>query len=324
MGTGSWGSAFVHLLREGAHPVNFWGNSPDVVAEINSSRTNQKYLPKIRFSDSVTALADPESALENAQLIALAIPAQRLRENLSNWACFVPKDAIVLSLIKGLEHSSGLRASQIINEFLPNPVAVLSGPNLAAEIALGQIAAATVAADEEETAVQVQELCSARNFKLFRSQDLIGVEIAGATKNIIALATGMVIGLGQGENAQAAILTRGLGEMAAIGAAEGGRRETFLGLAGIGDLIATSQSPYSRNRSFGVLLGKGLSISNAKSEIGQTVEAMHSTKPILDLAKSHNLQVPIIEHVSQVLAGDQNAESILEIFDTKIHDIEHY
>ncbi len=324
MGTGSWGTAFAKVLDENQQRVNFWGNSSQVINDIQSSGTNSKYFSNIHFSQRVSATSDPEIALREVQLVAIAVPMQRLRSNLEIWAKHVPSDAIILSLIKGIEHNSGKRVSDLVAEYLPNPFSVLSGPNLAAEIADNQIAAATVAAIDESIAISVQEICSSNSFRLFRSQDVIGVEIAGTTKNIIALATGIVIGLGLGENAQAAIMTRGLAEMAAIGIAAGGKRDTFLGLAGIGDLIATSQSPHSRNRSFGVLLGQGHSVLSAKNEIGQTVEAMQSTQPILTLAKGHNLSVPIIEQVAKILAGSSHAESILEIFDTNKHEIEHY
>ncbi len=324
MGTGSWGTAFTKLLDQNQQQVNFWGNNQQVINDIEASRSNSKYLPNIHFTERISAISDPAIALADVQLIALAIPMQRLRSNLESWAKFVPPEAIILSLIKGIEHNSGKRVSDLVSEFLPNSFSVLSGPNLAAEIADGQIAAATIAATDESVAIAVQEMCSSNSFKLFRTTDVIGVEIAGTTKNIIALATGIVIGLGLGENAQSAIITRGLAEMAAIGVAAGGKRDTFLGLAGIGDLIATSQSPHSRNRSFGVLLGQGHSVTTAKAEIGQTVEAMQSTQPILTFAKNHNLVVPIIEQVAQILAGVIPAESILEIFDTDLHEIEHY
>lgn len=324
MGTGSWGTVFAKLLTENQQQVKFWGSDSEVISELISTGRNPKYQSEIHFDKLLIPTGDAATALNGAKLVCLAIPAQRLRANLELWSNFVPQDAILLSLIKGLEQETGNRVSQIVKNYLPNSFAVLSGPNLATEIALGQIAAATVAAVESDIAIEIQEMCSSKHFKLFRTTDVVGVELAGTTKNIIALATGIVIGLGLGENAQAAILTRGLAEMAAIGVSAGGKRETFLGLAGIGDLIATSQSPHSRNRSFGVFLGKGMSLAAAKTEIGQTVEAMKSTDPILRLAIEHKIEVPIISHVAQILSGQRPAESILEVFDTDSHEIEHY
>lgn len=324
MGAGSWGTAFTKLLEKNGHQINLWGTNQAVINDLRQTKSNQKYLPNVHFSNLVSPTFDAATALTRVKLVALAIPMQRLRENLDTWSKLVPADAIVLSLVKGIEHDTQLRASELIRQYLPNSICVLSGPNLAAEIAADQLAAATVASNTEEDAILVQQICASRNFKLFRSDDVVGVEIAGATKNIIALATGIVIGMGLGENAQSAILTRGLAEMAAIGVAVGAKRETFLGLAGIGDLIATSQSPHSRNRSFGVLLGQGNEISVAKSTVGQTVEAMHSTYPILSLAKAKNLNVPIIEQVAQILTGTVPAQSILEIFESELHDVEHY
>lgn len=324
MGTGSWGTVFAKLLTDNRQQVRFWGSDSEVISQLISTGRNPKFQSDIHFNKSLTPTGDAAAALAGVNLICLAIPAQRLRANLELWSKLVPQDAIILSLIKGLEQETGNRVSQIVKDYLPNPFAVLSGPNLAAEIAVGQIAAATVAATEAEVAIEIQEICSSKRFKLFRTTDVVGVELAGTTKNIIALATGIVIGLGLGENAQAAILTRGLAEMATIGVAAGGKRETFLGLAGIGDLIATSQSPHSRNRSFGVLLGSGSSLDAAKAEIGQTVEAMKSTEPILRLVIHHKIEAPIISHVAQILSGERPAESILEVFDTDSHEIEHY
>jgi glycerol-3-phosphate dehydrogenase (NAD(P)+) len=304
MGTGSWGTTFAHLLDQGNNPIQIWGNDLEVISSIKSTRSNHKYHSEIVFSPQVEPMETPDLALSNSQLVVLAMPAQRLRENLEAWAKTVPTDAIVISLIKGLEHDTGLRVSQVVKQHLSNPFGVISGP--------------------EGVAIQIQELCSSPRFKLFRSSDVIGVEIAGTTKNIIALATGIAIGLGLGENAQSAILTRGLSEMAKIGVAAGGSQKTFLGLSGIGDLIATSQSPYSRNRTFGVLLGQGKSMSEAKIQIGQTVEAMQSTEPILQLAHLHQLDVPVISQVSQILNGLALPESILEIFESSSHQVENY
>lgn len=324
LGTGSWGTVFAKLLELNGQKVKLWGSDPSVISGIATTRRNPKFQPELLLSSLIEATSDPADALSNAQLVVLAVPAQRLRANLENWSALIPEDAIVLSLIKGLEHDSGLRVSQVVSEFVSNKFAVLSGPNLATEIAAGQLAAATVAATELSAARLIQETCSSNNFKIYRTDDVVGVEIAGTIKNIISLATGIVIGLGYGENAQAAMLTRGLAEMVAIGVAAGGKPETFLGLAGIGDLIATSQSPHSRNRSFGVLLGEGLGISEATAQIGQTVEAMKSTDPILAMARKHGLELPIISHVAEILNGKKPARSILEVFDSIDHRDEQY
>jgi glycerol-3-phosphate dehydrogenase (NAD(P)+) len=322
MGTGSWGTVFAKLLDENLIPVNLWGSNPELLVEIAASRTNPKYHPELKFSRMLNVASSPKIALQDAQLVVLAMPAQRLRINLNEWAADIGPDAVVVSLIKGLEHDSGKRVSEVVAEFIPNKFAVISGPNLASEIAAGQFAAATVASADSETALLVQQLCSSEKYKLFRTNDVTGVEVAGTTKNIIALATGIIIGLGLGENSQAAIMTRGLAEMVRIGVAAGGHHETFLGLAGIGDLIATSQSAYSRNRSFGVLVGEGKSISTAMSLIGQTVEAMKSTEPILQIAEKHYISVPIISHVANILNGKHPASSMLEVFQNDSHEIE--
>ena len=322
MGTGSWGTVFAKLLDENLIPVNLLGSNPELLVEIAATRTNPKYHPELKFSKMLNVASNPKIALQDAQLVVLAMPAQRLRINLNEWAADIGRDAIVVSLIKGLEHDSGKRVSEVVAEFIPNKFAVISGPNLSSEIAAGQFAAATVASADSETALLVQQLCSSEKYKLFRTNDVTGVEVAGTTKNIIALATGIIIGLGLGENSQAAIMTRGLAEMVRIGVAAGGHHETFLGLAGIGDLIATSQSAYSRNRSFGVLVGEGKSISTAMSIIGQTVEAMKSTEPILQIAQKHHISVPIISHVANILNGKYSASSMLEVFQNESHEEE--
>ena len=320
MGTGSWGTVFAKLIDENLIPVNLWGSNPELLVEIAATRTNPKYHPELKFSKMLNVASNPKIALQDAQLVVLAMPAQRLRINLNEWAADIGRDAIVVSLIKGLEHDSGKRVSEVVAEFIPNKFAVISGPNLSSEIAAGQFAAATVASADSETVLLVQQLCSSEKYKLFRTNDVTGVEVAGTTKNIIALATGIIIGLGLGENSQAAIMTRGLAEMVRIGVAAGGHHETFLGLAGIGDLIATSQSAYSRNRSFGVLVGEGKSISTAMSIIGQTVEAMKSTEPILQIAQKHHISVPIISHVANILNGKYSASSMLEVFQNESHE----
>ena len=322
MGTGSWGTVFAKLIDENLIPVNLWGSNPELLVEIAATRTNPKYHPELKFSKMLNVASNPKIALQDAQLVVLAMPAQRLRINLNEWAADIGRDAIVVSLIKGLEHDSGKRVSEVVAEFIPNKFAVISGPNLSSEIAAGQFAAATVASADSETALLVQQLCSSEKYKLFRTNDVTGVEVAGTTKNIIALATGIIIGLGLGENSQSAIMTRGLAEMVRIGVAAGGHHETFLGLAGIGDLIATSQSAYSRNRSFGVLVGEGKSISTAMSIIGQTVEAMKSTEPILQIAQKHHISVPIISHVANILNGKYSASSMLEVFQNESHEEE--
>ena len=322
MGTGSWGTVFAKLIDENLIPVNLWGSNPELLVEIAATRTNPKYHPELKFSKMLNVASNPKIALQDAQLVVLAMPAQRLRINLNEWAADIGRDAIVVSLIKGLEHDSGKRVSEVVAEFIPNKFAVISGPNLSSEIAAGQFAAATVASADSETVLLVKQLCSSEKYKLFRTNDVTGVEVAGTTKNIIALATGIIIGLGLGENSQAAIMTRGLAEMVRIGVAAGGHHETFLGLAGIGDLIATSQSAYSRNRSFGVLVGEGKSISTAMSIIGQTVEAMKSTEPILQIAQKHHISVPIISHVANILNGKYSASSMLEVFQNESHEEE--
>lgn len=314
MGTGAWGTVFCHLLDRNLTNVRLWGNDAELMHSLQETRTNPKYHPELRFSNSLIVASDPNQALQGAEIVCLAIPAQRLRENLEMWAKHIPADAVVVSLIKGIERNTQFRVSEIVAEFINNSFAVISGPNLATEIAQGQPAAATIAAQTEDVAKAIQQTLSTSNFRLYRSIDVIGVEVAGTVKNIVAVGVGIAIGMGFGENVQSAILTRGLAEMAELGAAMGARSETFLGLAGIGDLIATSQSPLSRNRSFGQLLGAGLATTTALDQVGQTVESLKSAEPIMQLASKYSLNLPLLRAISLILKGELTANSLMEVF----------
>lgn len=307
IGGGSWGTAFAQVLHDAGSDVTLWARDPLVVDAINARHENPLYHPGVILPRGIKAVRRPVQALRGADVVVLAVPVQTVRAALEEWGRDIPAEALVLSLAKGIEDGTDLRVSQLVQRIggiEPERTAVLSGPNLAGEIILREPAATTVACPDEANALRLQRICTSKYFRAFYTTDVIGVEIAGATKNVIALAAGMVAGMELGENAQAAVATRGLSEMSKLGTALGGDPITFLGLAGVGDLIATCASPLSRNRSFGVQLGKGRSVAEVMSSSRLTCEAVKSCKPIVDLARSHEIEMPISELVTQVVHHD--------------------
>lgn len=323
MGSGSWGTAFGMVLADAGSDVVIWGRSPEVAADINVRHRNEGYHPGIDLPDRVTATTDPGEALADASIVVLAVPAQVLRANLGDWSGGVEGDAVLVSLMKGIELGTTKRMSQVISEAAavdPMRVAVVSGPNLAREIAERQPAATTVASPERESAQRLQDACTTDYFRPYWTTDVIGTEIGGAVKNVIALANGIAVGMGLGENSQASLITRGLAEMARLGVALGADPLTFQGLAGVGDLVATCQSSLSRNRTFGVNLGRGLTVEETIAATKQTCEGFKSCQPILDLGRAHGVDMPITEQVVQVVHHGQSPRMMASAFmsrDTK-------
>ncbi len=317
MGGGSWGTAFAQVLSDAGNDVVLWARDAVIVEAINARHENPMYHPGVLLPRAVKAVKRPAQALKGADLVILAMPAQTVRPSLEEWGRDIPVDALVLSLAKGIEIGTDLRMSQIVHRvgnIEPERLGVLSGPNLAGEIIRREPAATTVACPDEANAKRLQTLCTSKYFRAFYTTDLIGVEIAGATKNVIALASGIVAGLELGENAQAAIATRGLSEMSKLGTALGGDPITFLGLAGVGDLVATCASPLSRNRSFGVQLGKGRTVDDVISSSRLTCEAVKSCKPIVELARTHEVEMPISELVTEVVHNNLPARELVRRF----------
>jgi glycerol-3-phosphate dehydrogenase (NAD(P)+) len=254
--------------------------------------------------EGVTASTDPAVALDGAQIVVLAVPSQSLRENLTAWKDLLPADSVLVSLMKGVELGSHLRMSQVVAEVTgagPERIVVVSGPNLAREIAERQPTATVVACAHHPTAERVAAACSTSYFRPYTNTDVVGVELGGAVKNVIALAVGIAEGLGFGDNTQASLITRGLAETRRLGAALGADPATFAGLAGLGDLVATCASPLSRNRTFGVNLGRGMSVEEVVAVTRQTAEGVKSCRSILDLARSVGVEMPIVEHVVAVV-----------------------
>jgi glycerol-3-phosphate dehydrogenase (NAD(P)+) len=313
-GAGSWGTAFATVLAQAGNQVSLWGRRESLCEAINSRHENPDYLPGIRLPDAITATHDPALAAEGSEAIVLAVPSQSLRDNLKDWADVLPSAVPIVSLMKGVEVGTTKRMSEVIAELTgagPERIAVVSGPNLAREIAEGQPAASVVACADEGTAARLQKLCHSPTFRPYTNNDVIGCELGGATKNVIALAVGMAVGLGFGDNARASVITRGLVETARLGNALGADEHTFSGLAGLGDLVATCSSPLSRNRTFGEKLGQGMTVAEIAGATRQVAEGVKSCASITELAHRHDVEMPIAEHVTKVVAGEMTPKDML-------------
>jgi len=306
LGAGSWGTTFAKILADGGSDVALWARRAELAREITQSKRNSDYLPGINLPRGLWASARLPDVLEGAEQVYLSVPAQQLRENLRIVKDLIPDDAIIVSLMKGVEKGTRARMSEVIREELridADRVAVVSGPNLALEIAKEQPTAAVVSSEDRETATMVAMTATNPYFRSFVNTDVIGTEFAGVLKNLIAVAIGIVDGVGYGENTKAAIITRGLAEMTDFAVAYGGRAETLAGLAGLGDLIATCESSLSRNNTAGRLLGQGYSFSEVIKQMNQTAEGLSSVAPVLELALAKGVEMPIVSQVAEVLAG---------------------
>jgi glycerol-3-phosphate dehydrogenase (NAD(P)+) len=305
MGSGSWGTAFALILCDAGNEVTMWARRSELAAAINQSHRNPDYFPALELPASLTAVTEPGEAMSGADFVVLAVPSQSLRANLYAWQ--LPADAVVVSLAKGIEQGTGLRMSQVIEQVAgvaKDRIAVVSGPNLSREIAERQPSASVVASTSIDTAAALQAVCHTPNFRPYTNTDVIGTELSGATKNVIALAVGMGIGIGLGDNATASVITRGLAETARLGLALGADPYTFSGLAGLGDLVATCSSPLSRNRTFGEALGRGRTVAEITASTRQVAEGVKSCASIQALADEHQVSMPIVEHVAEVIAGE--------------------
>jgi glycerol-3-phosphate dehydrogenase (NAD(P)+) len=303
IGSGSWGTAFAKVLGEAGSAVTMWARREAVATEIREKHGNDGSLPGVRLSESVTATTDLAEAVSGAELIAIAVPSQTLRGNLADWAGLFPSDSTVVSLMKGIELGTLKRMSEVIVEtagVAPERVVVVSGPNVAPEIAAEQPTTTVVACSDESRAKQVQHALALPYFRPYTSDDVIGCELGGACKNVIALAYGMAVSLGLGDNTRASLITRGLAETARLGVALGADPLTFAGLAGLGDLVASCSSPLARNRMFGEHLGRGETLEQAQTATRQTAEGVKSCLSIRDLARANGVEMPIVEQVERV------------------------
>ncbi|MEU6852751.1 NAD(P)H-dependent glycerol-3-phosphate dehydrogenase [Actinacidiphila alni] len=303
-GTGSWGTAFAMVLADAGCEVALWGRRPALAAAINAERRNPEYLPDLELPAAVTATADPAEAAADAEFVVLCVPSQTLRANLADWAPLLRPDAVLVSLMKGVELGTAKLMSEVIEEVAkagPERVAVLSGPNLAPEIAARQPAAAVVASRDEAVARRFQAACHTGYFRPYTNTDVVGVELGGAVKNVIGLAVGIADGMGLGDNTKASLITRGLAETTRLGLAMGADPHTFAGLAGMGDLVATCSSPLSRNHTFGMNLGRGMTLAETIAVTSQTAEGVKSCESVADLARRHGVDMPLTDTVVDIV-----------------------
>ncbi|MGR7023458.1 NAD(P)H-dependent glycerol-3-phosphate dehydrogenase [Geodermatophilus sp. URMC 62] len=315
LGAGSWGTTFAKVLADAGCTVALHARRPELCQAITESGENPDYLPGVKLPGALTATTDAAQALDGADVVVLAVPSQSLRANLLAWTPLLPSDATLLSLMKGVELGSTKRMSEVIREVTgagPDRVAALSGPNLAREIAEEQPAATVIACPDTDRAEALQAACHTPYFRPYTNRDLVGCELGGAVKNVIALACGMAEGMGFGDNTRASLITRGLAETARLGTALGAELTTFAGLAGLGDLVATCSSPLSRNRTFGEKLGRGMSLEEVQATTRQTAEGVKSCRPVLDLARAHDVDVPLTEAVVRVCHEGVSAAQMLK------------
>jgi glycerol-3-phosphate dehydrogenase (NAD(P)+) len=313
MGAGSWGTAFALVLADAGNEVTMWGRRQELCDAISTDHENTDYLPGITLPRIIRATSDPAEALEGADVVVLAVPSQQLRANLSDWGSHIPQVPLV-SLMKGIELGTHLRMSEVIAELTgagPDRIAVVSGPNLAKEIALREPAASVVACEDLAVAEYLQKLCHTGAFRPYTLTDVVGAELGGAVKNVIALAVGVAVGLGYGDNSKASVITRGLAETARLGTAMGADSMTFLGLAGLGDLVATCSSPLSRNRTFGEKLGTGMTVDEVAAATRQVAEGVKSCQSVSELARIHGVEMPITEHVAALIAGELKPDELV-------------
>jgi glycerol-3-phosphate dehydrogenase (NAD(P)+) len=304
MGAGSWGTTFAQVLCDAGTRTVLFSRKPQLAKALAGLHENPDYLPGIALPPALDATSDPAEALADADLVAFAVPAQSLRANLMAWAPLIPPGALLVSLIKGIELGTCRRMSEVIIEVIGADaarVAVVSGPNLAGEIVRRQFAATVVACADTGGALALQGACHTPYFRPYTNTDVTGCELGGTVKNLIAIAVGIAVAMGLGDNTRATLITRGLAEIARLGSALGAQPQTFAGLAGMGDLVATCSSPLSRNRTFGEYLGRGMTMAEATAAMNQTVEGVASCGPVLELARSHHVEMPITEVAEAVM-----------------------
>ena len=315
LSAGSWGTAFSMVLADAGNDVMLWARREEVASAINVERENAEYLPGIRLPSAVAATSDVEKALHGADMVVLSMPSQTLRETLTAWVPFLEPDAVLVSLMKGVELGSLNRMSEVIHQVTgagPERVAVVSGPNLAKEIARREPAASVVACADEDVAKQLQARLHSPAFRPYSSVDVLGCELGGAYKNVVGLAVGMAVGLGFGDNTTASLITRGLAETARLAMKLGANPLTLMGLAGLGDLVATCSSPLSRNRSFGEKLGRGMTTDEILASSRQVAEGAKSCASLRALAEQSGCDAPVATYVDDVVAGRMTAPEMMD------------
>lgn len=315
MGAGSWGTAFAMVCCDAGEDVVLWTRRAEVAGEIAGDRRNTGYLGDLPLPPQLAATADPDEALRGAEVVVMAVPSHALRDSLRAWAPIAPRDAIYVSLIKGIELDTRQRASQVVREVLdlpPERVVVLSGPNLARECARRLPSGTVVAGADAAVVKRVQAMSHTDYFRVYTNPDVVGVELGGAVKNPLALAAGMADGMGFGDNTKAMLVTRGLAEMTRMGVAHGGNPLTFSGLAGMGDLVATCMSTQSRNRHVGEQLGRGRTLDEVVAEMRMVAEGVKSSKAVAEIAQGQGVEMPIVEHVVKVVHEGMDVADMVE------------
>jgi glycerol-3-phosphate dehydrogenase (NAD(P)+) len=312
-GAGAWGSTMAQVLSDAGNEVLLWGRSTDVISEINGAHTNTKYLASHTLPENIKATTELKEAFDFSSIYILAIPAQQLRTTLQEWKPFFKSDSIIVSTLKGIEISTQMRMTEVIEDVLgAYKVAIITGPNLADELVLRQPAGAVAAAPTIELAELIRDLFRTPYYRVYTSVDVMGCELAGAIKSVIALAVGISIGMGYGENTQAMLITRGLNEVARLCAAHGSDPLSAAGLAGMGDLVASCGSPLSRNRTFGEVVGRTGSMAKAREDVAKTVEGVASAGAVLEIAHRVGIEVPVIEAVAEIVSEQLSPEAALQ------------
>ncbi len=312
IGAGSWGTTFA-ALRCANGPTSLWSRRPALAEEINRHHTNRVYLPGTRLPSALRVTADLAEAVADADAVAVAVPAQGFRAVLGELAAWLARDIPVVSLTKGLEHHTRRRMTEVVAEVLPGrPVGVLTGPNLAGEIVLGLPAASVLAMSDDDVATALQHAFGTEAFRVYTNADVIGCEIAGALKNVVAIAAGMADGMELGDNARAAIVTRGLAELTRLAVALGGDPRTCAGLAGLGDLVVTCSSAKSRNHQVGVALGQGRALGEVLAEMHMVAEGVDGARVVCELGAELGVEVPIAQQTAEVCAGRLTAAEALD------------
>ena len=312
-GAGAWGSTMAQVLSDAGNEVLLWGRNADVITEINSAHTNVKYLASHTLPENIKATTDLKDAFDFSDTYVLAIPAQQLRTTLQEWKPYFSSDSIIVSTLKGIEISTQMRMTEVIEDVLgPHKVALITGPNLADELVLRQPAGAVATAPTIELAESIRNLFRTPYYRVYTSIDVMGCELAGAIKSVIALAVGISIGMGFGENTQAMLITRGLNEVARLCAAHGSDPLSAAGLAGMGDLVASCGSPLSRNRTFGEVIGRTGSMQEGRLQVAKTVEGVASAGAVVEIAHRVGVEVPVIEAVAEIVSEQLSPAAALQ------------
>jgi glycerol-3-phosphate dehydrogenase (NAD(P)+) len=324
IGAGSWGTAIAKLLCENGHEVSLWAHKEEQVLQLEAEKENRSKLPGVKLPDELSYTADLAEAIPGREILVLAVPSTAVRSTAHKMSALVEDGQIIVNLAKGIEEQTLMILTDVIQEEIPQAnAAVLSGPSHAEEVGRGIPTAVVAGAKDQKTAERIQNIFMSKAFRVYTSPDMLGIELGGALKNVIALAAGMADGLGCGDNTKAALITRGIAEMSRLGVAMGGHIETFNGLTGIGDLIVTCASVHSRNRKAGFLMGQGKTMQEAMDEVQMVVEGVYSARAAITLAKKFNVDMPIVEEVNRILFEDKTAKEAVADLMLRDKKIEH-